>query len=406
MKKLLFIFVVLFLLFYNNLAYAYAESPKLDNSFTFIYEDEKNTVDQQTIQSWSSPVTLPRLSNLIYQPPSSEDLLKQYVGQKSQTINEFIKYNFRPGFIYEYINQAALKLDSLPVEPELTVQNGRATSFVPPQDGLKLDVFQTTTDTLRALADQEKTVKITVAVAPPRQSLSETNDLGIKELVGRGESNFKGSPKNRRYNIKVGIEKFKGVVLKPGEEFSFNKNLGPVDGEHGFLPELVIKKEGTVPEFGGGLCQVSSTTFRAAMNAGLPIKERKNHAYAVVYYSPQGTDATIYPGSVDLKFVNDTPAHLLIWPYLKDDNNLVFDFYGTKDDRQVTLEKPVQWDRQPDGPMKASWTREVFKNGTTTTDTFKSVYQSPALFHKTEEFPKATTTPVSTAPLPTPSNPQ
>jgi vancomycin resistance protein YoaR len=80
-----------------------------------------------------------------------------------------------------------------------------------------------------------------------------------------------------------------GVIIKPGEEFSFNHYLGPVKAEQGFLPELVIKRTGTVPELGGGLCQVSSTTFRAAMNAGLPITQRKNHAYAVQYYSPQGT---------------------------------------------------------------------------------------------------------------------
>ena len=76
------------------------------------------------------------------------------------------------------------------------------------------------------------------------------------------------------------------------------------------------------------------------MNGGLPISQRRNHAYAVQYYSPQGTDATIYPGVVDLKFINDTRRHfnLGLW---KDKNTLVFDFYGTKDSRKVVLEKPI-----------------------------------------------------------------
>src|SRR4029077_14600178 len=121
-------------------------------------------------------------------------------------------------------------------------------------------------------------------------------------------------------------------------------------------------------EFGGGLCQVSTTTFRAAMQAGLPITARRNHAYAVKYYSPQGTDATIYPGSADLKFINDTPGAILIWPYEKDKNTLVYDFYGTKDSRQVTLQTPVVYDRKPDGSMKATWTRLVTVDGTTRTD--------------------------------------
>lgn len=183
-----------------------------------------------------------------------------------------------------------------------------------------------------------------------------------------------------------------GVIVEPGETFSFNKYLGEVDGEHGFLPELVIKKSGTVPEFGGGLCQVSSTAFRAAMDAGLPITERRNHAYAVQYYAPQGTDATIYPGVVDLKFTNDTPGSILVWPYEKDANTLIFDFYGTKDGRQVILEKPVQYDKKTDGSMKAEWTRIVTNNGIISTSTFKSIYQPPSLFHKTEEFAKPTST--------------
>jgi hypothetical protein len=143
-----------------------------------------------------------------------------------------------------------------------------------------------------------------------------------------------------------------------------------------------------------------SLALLEAMAAGLPITARRNHAYAVQYYSPQGTDATIYPGSADLKFVNNTPGAILIWPYKKDKNTLVYDFYGTSDGRKVTLEKPVVYDRKSDGSMKATWTREIFNNGNTTIDTFKSVYQSPALFHKTETFVSSTGTPVSGLKIP------
>jgi vancomycin resistance protein YoaR len=239
-----------------------------------------------------------------------------------------------------------------------------------------------------------------VDTTKPENSLAALNDLGINELIGHGVSKFNGSPKNRRFNIKVGVEKMKGIIVPQGATFSFDDNLGPVDGEHGFLPELVIKANDTVPEFGGGLCQVSSTTFRAAMDAGVPITARRNHAYAVQYYAPQGTDATIYPGSADLKFVNDTPGALLIWPYFPDDNTLVFDFYGTKDDRQVVLDKPVQYDRKSDGSMKATWTRHVTKDGTTRDDVFKSAYRPPADFHHQTTFVSATGTPTSGLQMP------
>src|SRR5439155_24119567 len=143
------------------------------------------------------------------------------------------------------------------------------------------------------------------------------------------------------------------------------------EAAEGFLPELVIKGDkGTIPELGGGLCQVSSTTFRAAMQAGLPITERRNHAYAGQYYSPQGTDATIYPGSADLKFINDTPGAILIWPYFKDKANWVFDFYGTKNDWQVTWEKPLFYDRKNDGSMKAPGMRGLRVDGQPKTNVF------------------------------------
>jgi vancomycin resistance protein YoaR len=168
-------------------------------------------------------------------------------------------------------------------------------------------------------------------------------------------------------------------MIKPGEEFSFNKFLGEVDGVNGFLPELVIKAEGIVPEFGGGLCQVSSTAFRAAMNGGLPITERRNHSFAVVYYAPQGTDATIYPGYTDLRFMNNLPSNLLVWTRIEG-SKLYFEYYGTKDNRTVAFEGPYQYDKKTDGSMKATWTRHVTLRDETTTQTFQSNYVSPLLF--------------------------
>jgi vancomycin resistance protein YoaR len=89
---------------------------------------------------------------------------------------------------------------------------------------------------------------------------------------------------------------------------------------------------------------------------------------------------------VDLKFKNDTPGAILVWPHFEEGDTLIFDFYGTKDGRVVTLEKPKQYDRKPDGSLKAEWTRIVTKDGITSTSTFKSIYQPPALFHKQEQF--------------------
>lgn len=179
--------------------------------------------------------------------------------------------------------------------------------------------------------------KFTVTTSPELQA------QGVKDILSVGHTSFYGSPKNRVLNISVGIEKFNGIVIPAGDTFSFNKNLGKVDGENGFFKELVIKPEGTIPEFGGGICQVSTTAYRAALYAGLPIVDRTPHSYAVSYYSQiggHGIDATIYPGSRDLKFKNDTPATIVMQAY-SDGYEAYFILYGTNDGRTVTMEGPV-----------------------------------------------------------------
>lgn len=385
--------ILLLLLFGFSLIYVFSANKA--KGMAFEYGTEKIPISDATIVSWKGATVLPEYNPLVIRPVSIKQALFNYLNNKTDEPQNYISYPYNLKQIYQDIRKMGEKYYLPAREPELILNNGIVANFIPPQDGMEVDVYQTLQNALIALKNQNDAIPVNLITTPTLVKLSETNSLGINELIGHGESNFKGSPKNRRHNIKVGVEKFKGLIIKPGEIFSFNNYLGPVEEDQGFLPELVIKKEGTVPELGGGLCQVSSTTFRAAMNAGLPIKERKNHAYAVQYYSPQGTDATIYPGSVDLKFLNNTSAHILIWPHFKDDNNLIFDFYGTKDSRKVVLLKPIQYDRKEDGSMKAEWTRVVTKDGITSTSTFKSIYQSPALFHKEESFVANTTSPVN-----------
>ena len=153
--------------------------------------------------------------------------------------------------------------------------------------------------------------------------------------------------------------------------------MGPAQG---YLPELTIKKNKTVPEYGGGLCQVSTTVFRAAINAGLKITDRKAHPFAVKYYNPQGFDATIYPPNPDLKFINDTPNYLLMQSYVKD-NKLIFEFYGTNDNRQIKIIGPTVYEKNPDDSMKAILYQEIWRNNQLERkSTFRSNYKSPSLY--------------------------
>ncbi len=272
----------------------------------------------------------------------------------------------------------------LPTDAKLEIQGNRAVEFSLEASGFYPDIPQT----ILTLSKQPQSTEVTVAGVntPPRKKLKNLNNLGINELLGRGRSSFKGSSKNRRTNIKVGMGKTQGIILAPGETFSFNSLVGGVTAEDGFVPEIVIKKDGLAPELGGGLCQVSSTIFRGAVASGLTINQRKNHSFAVSHYSPQGTDATTYTGVIDLKFTNNTPGHLLIWPSYENEDTIVYDYYGTPDGRKVTVSEPVQFDKKSDGSMKAVWERKVELNNQVSTDEFKSTYLPPSQFKKVETF--------------------
>ncbi|MBI2453811.1 VanW family protein, partial [Candidatus Peregrinibacteria bacterium] len=195
-----------------------------------------------------------------------------------------------------------------------------------------------------AIRDRLPEVEIPTEVVSPKVEVSaDLAPLGIQELLAVGHTRFAGSPANRQHNIGVGIKRFNGLLIAPGATFSFGENLGTVDDSTGYRKELVIKPEGTIPEYGGGICQVSSTVYRAALFAGLPITQRKAHSYVVSYYAQvggHGLDATVYPPAVDLKFINDTPGYIAIQSYV-DGVDAYFKLYGMPDGRKVEMQGPT-----------------------------------------------------------------
>jgi vancomycin resistance protein YoaR len=177
---------------------------------------------------------------------------------------------------------------------------------------------------------------------PPDLSREDLPAFGITERIGQGRTSFAGSPAGRVTNIAVAASKFDGILVAPGESFSFNHYLGQVSAEEGYEEAYIIFGDRTTVGLGGGVCQVSTTAFRAAFWAGLPIVERWAHGYRVGWYEPPvGMDATIYSPSVDLKFVNDTGHWILIQSQADPETGtLIFDFFGTTTGRSVVMEGP------------------------------------------------------------------
>ena len=191
----------------------------------------------------------------------------------------------------------------------------------------------------------------------PQVTDSMTGDqLGITELVHAETSYFYGSDSARIQNIQASASQFHGLLIAPGETFSMASALGDISLDNGYAEAWIIYGDQTIKGVGGGVCQVSTTLFRAAFFTGFPIVERYAHAYRVSYYERvaggainsnlAGLDATVYAPIVDLKFTNDTPYWLLMETYVYPGSSAItWKFYSTRDGRSV------QWETT--GPINA-----------------------------------------------------
>lgn len=260
--------------------------------------------------------------------------LKQGIGSYYIGIDEekFVAYLEESG-INETVN--------IPVaDARFHLKDGKVTEFVSSQSGRSIKIDEALKNLEQALnTSGELEIALTVETTESAIQNEDVNDLGILEIIGTGESDFTGSPANRVHNITVGANALHGVLIKPNEEFSLLAALGEIDGEHGYKQELVIKEGKTIPEYGGGLCQIGTTVFRGTIASGLPVTERRNHSYRVSYYEPAGTDATIYSPWPDYKFKNDTGKYILIQARIEG-TKIYFDFWGTKDGRIAMATQP------------------------------------------------------------------
>jgi len=231
-------------------------------------------------------------------------------------------YTYDQNKLLTLINPISQTIEKKPVDALFKFDNERVTTFRPSEDGQTMDINllnNKLASSIQALVSAEKTlainINIPIKIIHPNITTEKVNNMGIKELIGVGHSLFYHSAPSRIYNINLAASRINGVLVAPNEVFSFDKALGDVSAFTGYQQAYIIQNGHTVLGDGGGVCQVSTTFFRALLNAGLPIVERHAHAYRVGYYegdSPPGIDATVYVPSVDLKFKNDTGHYILI----------------------------------------------------------------------------------------------
>jgi vancomycin resistance protein YoaR len=310
-----------------------------DKQLTLTADDHKFYLTDQDLVTFINPLGGYSKTNILSQ-----------IDKWAETINRPA-----PNAVFEY-NQ-----DTLEVE-----------EFVPHKDGLEVDKDASTdlisdwleevelaqADEAEQTAESAQTENAQTDPPPtslalifqrtsPEFTLDKTNDLGINERIGFGESYYYHSIPNRIYNVGLTAGRISYTIVPPGKEFSFNKTLGDVSAETGFRSAYVISGGQTVLGDGGGVCQVSSTLFRSVMDAGLDITKRLQHSYRVSYYelnSDPGFDATVYAGDIDFRFVNDTPGHIIVVAN-NDPKNLYLniEIYGTDDGRVSEISNYKKW---------------------------------------------------------------
>lgn len=323
-----------------------------NSTFTFSYEDKNATVSAQKINIGYD-------SKLITEQAIS-------IGKTRNTLTNFYiildayingiylppSYTFSNEKLKEELGEIHEEIYSEPIEALFTVESNKVVAFKESADGKTIDydslneiLGERVKDITKSNKEQHFKINIPVKTLKPKMTTEEVNNLGIVEIVGQGISFFRGSIQNRIHNIGLAASKMNGILIAPGEVFSFNNTVGDISKDTGFKEAYVIQNGKTILGDGGGVCQVSTTLFRAAVNAGLPIKERYPHAYRVYYYEQDsfpGMDATVFHPNVDLKFKNDMKNHILIQTIVDYNNlSLTFLLYGKKDDRVVNISKPV-----------------------------------------------------------------
>jgi vancomycin resistance protein YoaR len=258
------------------------------------------------------------------------------------------------------------------VYPRVNWDGGNLTIFQSGTPGSRVDEEQAFALISEALWQSERTVELPFRDVPVPSTSAELAQLGLNELISVGTTSFEDSEDYRVTNIVSGMRLLHGYLLAPGEEFSFNNTVQSIGPENGFVQGYAIVDEETQLEWGGGICQDSTTMFRAAFWAGLPITERWNHSRYISWYDPYGygaygngpgLDSTIFLGGPDLRFVNDTGNWILIQAWANPQSEIAeVRFYGTKGGRSVEF-GGAQTSWLPGGRMEVAFTRIIKQDG-------------------------------------------
>ncbi|MBP9814136.1 VanW family protein [Candidatus Woesebacteria bacterium] len=333
--------------------------PFADAVFEFRFEQHLATISGETLNLGYDATLSATQAYAVGRSGHIFTDIRQKFFKKTVELSPYFRW--KTDNIDETLSNLSANID-IPVEDALFQFNdGRVTAFRPSHNGRRLNIdttkkrFEEAVSSLPYAPSYYLVINLPVETVVPTVTTDKVNSFGIKELIGRGYSEFHGSIPGRIHNVELAASRINGVLIAPGETLSFVNTIGDISAATGYQSAYIIKDGRTVLGDGGGVCQVSTTLFRAALDAGLPIPDRHAHAYRVHYYEEAGykagIDATVFSPSVDLKITNDTPTHILIQTKTDTKNlSLTFELYGTRDGRIAEIYNHVVGGEIPPPP--------------------------------------------------------
>lgn len=316
--------------FDNNLNQAYMTLKHGEKTWQLNYKDIDYSYDYD--RALAEAYSLTRQGNLFNR---YIDSILIRMNKKDITIG----FSYDKEKVAQFIKNISKEIDSEPIDATIRLVSGK---------------FQITDEKLGSRLDQEKAVNM-ISAAIDSKSIANVElpvevidaeitraDLSnITDKLGEYSTSFNASNESRSYNIKLATKSVTDVLVRPGETFSLNKTIGPRLAKYGYRTAKVIINNEYVDGIGGGICQVSSTLYNAALLANLKIVERKNHSLPSSYIA-MGRDATISGDYIDFKFMNNTPYPLYIYGEVKG-NQVRFSIYGKNENkgRQIKIKTEI-----------------------------------------------------------------
>ncbi len=232
---------------------------------------------------------------------------------------------------YRILDRITKEVGFLPQDAAFQVLNNDAIMIIPAREGLGVNKQQAYHNLLASLNKKEKELIINLSLTSlrPKRTTQEARAMGLKGLLSAYTTSFEASNYDRAYNIRVAAGALDGLTVPPGQEFSFNKVVGPRSSETGYKNARIIFNNQFVLGPGGGVCQVSTTLYNAVLLANLEIITRTAHSLPVNYV-PLGRDATVAYEAIDLRFRNNTESYILVKSFVSG-GSLTFKIYGNTD---------------------------------------------------------------------------